>query len=76
MLDTLITVVEIQINKTSSFCSQWTLADFYFLHASEYLKGINPQTLDEFPGLNGLFNRLVENPKIAEWREKRPLTQY
>lgn len=65
-----------QIEIKLSFSLQLTLGDLFFLHASDYIKAISPQALDKFPELSGLFDRIVANPKIAEWRAKRPVTEF
>ncbi|EDV25618.1 S-crystallin 4 [Trichoplax sp. H2] len=53
-----------------------TVGDLYFFFAAEYLKGAKEDVLQSFPGLNGLFDRIANNPKIKEWREKRPKTEF
>ncbi|EDV26141.1 Hematopoietic prostaglandin D synthase [Trichoplax sp. H2] len=65
-----------QVNGDYFAGDRLTVGDFYFFHACEYLKGINQQALDKLPGLNGLFDRIVEMPKIAAWRSKRPVTMF
>ncbi|EDV25617.1 expressed hypothetical protein [Trichoplax adhaerens] len=53
-----------------------TLGDLYFLLTAETLQSMNKDIFKSVPALDGLFDRIANNPRIKAWREKRPKTDH
>ena len=50
--------------------------EFLFTHILDYLQGIAPNVLDNYPALKKLDENVKKLPNIAKWIQERPQTQY
>jgi glutathione S-transferase len=72
-------ILEARLAKTGSGFlapSGLSWADLFLVYILEWMGDLNLRNMDSFKHLKALYEKVMTNPKIAEWIAKRPATQF